>query len=266
MDNRPLLRAAFGPYPALDRLRAAEFDRFRLHFAEVRPITRAFAPMLRDAAFDVCEMALATALQAQGHGVPVVLLPVVLTARYQEASLRCRADSTLAGPAALAGCRVGVRAYSQTTGVWLRGILAEMHGVAAQDVRWTTFEPAHVAQYADPPWAGRAPPGSDMLAMLHRGELDAAVFGTEVPDDPGLRTVFPDPAAAARAFRATYGFTPVNHVAVVTAGLAAAHPDWVAELTALLPPGGPDLDLAMPVMRRFLREQSMLPLLGADQG
>lgn len=272
-DSRPVLRAAFGPYPTLDRLRAAHkgdvrlgdfrLGDFRLELADVRPISRAFAPMVRDGAYDVCEMALGTALQALAYGKPLVLLPATLAARAQEGALLCLAGSALSGtgglgPGGLAGCRVGVRAYSQTTGVWLRGILAEQHGVMPGDVRWVTFEGAHVAEYLDPPWAERAPPGADMLAMLRQGALDAVVVGNDAPQDPGLRCVFPDPAAAGDRFRAAYGFTPVNHVAVASTHLATQHPDWLQDLVGLLP-GPADLERATPVMLRFLQEQAMLP-------
>ena len=57
-----------------------------------------------------------------------------------------RPDSALTGPGDLSGRRVGVRAYSQTTGLWLRGILAEEFGVKPTDVRWVTFEGAHVEE------------------------------------------------------------------------------------------------------------------------
>ncbi len=259
MAERPILRAAFGPYPSLDRLRTAEPEDFQLEFAEIKPISRAFAPMVRDGAFDISEMALGTALQALAYGKPLVLLPVAVAARFQEGALLCRVDSALSGPEALAGCRIGVRAYSQTTGLWLRGILAELHGVAVRGVRWVTFEDAHVAEYVDPPWAERAPAGADMLAMLRHGELDAVVVGNDVPDHPRLRTVFPDPAAAAHAFRAAYGFTPVNHIAVVRTELAVDHPEWVRLITGLLPPGGADLRSAAQVALRFLEAQAMLP-------
>ena len=105
--------------------------------------------------------------------------------------------------------------------MWLRGRLAETHGVAPDAMRWTTFEAAHVPEYRDPPWVERAPPGADMLAMLRDGTLDAAIFGNDTPADAGLRTVFPDPAAAGEAFRATHGFVPVNHLLVIRRDHAA---------------------------------------------
>ena len=91
-----------------------------------------------------------------------------------------------------------MRAYSQTTGLWLRGILAESYGVAPTDIAWTTFEGAHVAAYQDPPFVARAAPGQGPADMLRAGELDAAIVGADVPDDPGLRLLFTDPQGGGR--------------------------------------------------------------------
>ena len=231
-SDAPVLSAAVGAYRHTAALRSGQVSsaRLRLEFAAVSPVNRAFAPMVRDGRFDVCEMAIATFLQARACNKPLVLLPVTLAARFQESALLCRADSRIHGPADLAGRRVGVRAYSQTTGMWLRGILAESHGVPPDAVRGVTFEDAHVAEYRDPPWAERAPAGADMLALLRAGDLDAVIVGNDPPDDPGLRTVFPDPAAAGEAFRRHHGFVPVNHLLTIRRALAERRPDLVDEL------------------------------------
>jgi 4,5-dihydroxyphthalate decarboxylase len=269
----PSLKLAIGNYPHVRALRDGRVtsERFALEFADIAPISRAFAPMVREARFDVSEMAIATFLQAKAAGKDLVLLPVVMAARFQEEALLCCADSDIAGPQDLVGRRVGVRAYSQTTGLWLRGILAEEHGVAPERIRWVTFEDAHVAEYRDPPWAERAQPGQDMLAMLHAGELDAAIFGNEKPADTTLRTVFPDPVAAAQRFLQRHGGMPINHMVVVRQDLIAQHPALVPELlrlftaagTAAPPPPWPTTRMAMDPMLelalRYVREQRMLP-------
>lgn len=281
MARAPVLRTALGAYGHTEPLRsgAVASSTLRLDFAAVSPISRAFAPMVREARFDVCEMAIVTVLQARAYNKPLVLLPVTMAARFQEGALLCRADSAVAGPADLAGRRVGVRAYSQTTGMWLRGILREDHGIRPEDVRWVTFEGAHVAEHQDPPWAARAAPGEDMLAMLHAGELDAAVFGNDMPDDPALRPVFPDPAAAGEAFWRKNGFVPVNHLVTVPRMLADTRPDLVAELLRMfrtarpvgqagrdaLPMGRAALQPAIDLALRYCAEQGLLPRpLAAD--
>jgi 4,5-dihydroxyphthalate decarboxylase len=216
-----MLKVAIGRYPHTAGLIEAGAPGLDLVFESVSPISRAFAPVVRSGAYDVSEMAIATFLQARAWGKPLVLLPVVLAARFQESALLCRVDGPVKRPEDLIGRRVGVRAYSQTTGMWLRGTLAERHGVAPEAMRWVTFEEAHVAEYRDPAFVERAPAGADMLAMLQAGELDAAIFGNDTPSGPTLRTVFPDPAAAGEAFRAAHGFVPVNHLVVVKPAVAA---------------------------------------------
>ena len=99
--ERPVLRAALGAYPHTAALRDGRVTspRLRLDLAEVSPVNRAFAPMVRAQRYDVCELAIATALQAKAHGRQIVVLPVTLAARFQEGALLCRADSELRGPA-----------------------------------------------------------------------------------------------------------------------------------------------------------------------
>ncbi len=216
------LTAAIGRYPHTAALwsGAAASPLLRLDLAAVSPISRAFAPMVQDGRYDVAELAIGTFLQARALGKPLVLLPITLAARYQEAALLCRTDSAIGGPADLAGARIGVRAYAQTTALWLRGILADRYGLPPDAMRWMTFEGAHVAEYRDPPWSVRAPADADLLQMLRTGALDAAIVGNDVPDDPGLRTVFADPAQAGAAFWATHGCIPVNHLVAVRQEIA----------------------------------------------
>jgi 4,5-dihydroxyphthalate decarboxylase len=279
MAAEPLaLHTALGAYPHTQALRDGRItsDELRLDFAQVSPANRAFAPMVREGRYDVSELAIATALQAKAYGKPIVVLPVPVAARFQEAALLCRMDGEVRGPADLAGRRVGVRAYSQTTAMWLRGILADDHGVPPDAMRWVTFEDAHVAEAEDPPWAERAAPGQELLSMLRAGELDAVIVGNDVPDDPGLRTVFPNPDAAGQAFLRRHGFVPVNHLVVVRRELAAERPELVTELLRLfwdakaaappqgdgvdpLPAGRAALQPAIDLALRYSTEQGLLP-------
>ena len=277
--DRLVLRTAIGKYPHTQALRDGRIASglIRLDFADIPTINRAFAPMAREQRYDVSEMAIATFLQAKAYGKPLVLLPVVLAARFQQSALLCLTDSDMRGPEDLAGRRVGVRAYSQTTAVWLRGILAEAHGVQAQQVRWITFEDAHVAEVRDPPWTERAAPGKELLAMLHQGELDAVIVGNEVPDDPMLRTVFPDPEAAAEAFWQKHGLVPINHMLTMRRELAERRPELVAELMRMFgeakaaagdvasygrdpyPIGRASLQPGVDLALRYAAEQGLLP-------
>jgi len=272
----PSLRAAVGTYPVTEALKSGAVGStlLRFDFADIPIISRAFAPMVRELRYDVSEMAIATFLQARAVGVPLVLLPVVMAARFQQSALLCRQDSSIRSPLDLAGRRVGVRAYSQTTGMWLRGIIAEEGGPRPEEIRWITFEDAHVAGVQDPPWAERAGSGQDMLAMLKAGTLDAVIVGNDVPNDPALRTVWADPVAAAEAFWQRHHIVPVNHMVVVRRSLLEGHPGLAKELMRLFalsaasaqpglrgasPMGRHALKPVMTLALRYMDEQAMLP-------
>jgi 4,5-dihydroxyphthalate decarboxylase len=189
---------------------------------------------VRDLEFDVSELAIVTYLIAKAHGKPLTLLPAVMMARFQHPLIVYNAERGPLAPADLAGRRIGVRSYSVTTGAWLRCILAEDHGVDLERINWVTFEDAHVAEFRDPPNVARAPAGAKLLDLLLAGEIDAAVVGDGPPSDPRLKTLIPDPAAAARAWHAKHGAIQVNHLVVVKSELSKSNPRAVQEVYRML--------------------------------
>ena len=269
---------AIGNYPHTAALKsgAVKSDALQLEFPEIKPVNRAFAPMARELKFDVSEMAIATFLQAKAYGKKLTLLPLVMAARFQEAALFRLKSSDIRSPADLKGKRVGVRAYSQTTGLWVRGLLSDQFGVAPTDVAWTTFEGAHVLEYPDPPFVKRAEAGKELVKMLHGGELDAIIVGNDVPDDPELTTVFTDPKAAADIFWDKHGFVPINHVVVARTEHALNDPESLRLLIGLFeaskiasgrpkperdncPFGRTAMEPALIMAMRLALEQGLLP-------
>ena len=274
MQTEPFLTVALGRYPTLDGLRrAVASGALPVRLIDMPTINRAFAPMVREARFDICELALATILQAKAFGKKLVVLPFVMFQRFQQGALLCRADSTRT-PGELAGCRVGVRAYSQTTGMWLRGILAEECGLRAEEVRWITFEDSHVAEYRDPPWCERAPEGSDMLRMLRDGALDAVILGAAIPDEAWLRPMFADVGASIARFCDRHDVVPVNHMVVLRQSVLETHPELVRSFVHTLsasfaesssgdhqrtPSSRAELRLVLELAIRYSTEQALLP-------
>jgi 4,5-dihydroxyphthalate decarboxylase len=222
--NAMTLSICVDDYPHTKALHRGETasETLRLAMQVVKPITKAFAPMLREGRFDISEMAIATFLMAKAAGRDLVLLPLVVAERFQETAIFCRAGKGIESPADLAGKCVGVRAYSQTTGMWIRGVLQESYGLCADAMRWVTFEDAHEPSFRDPPWVRRATSEESLIGMFESGAVDAAIMGFELPAGEDVRTVFPDPAAAGAAFHARYGFKPVNHLVEMKAANARA--------------------------------------------
>jgi 4,5-dihydroxyphthalate decarboxylase len=231
------LRTLLGNYPNTRALREGRIrpSLAELDFADVKTPNRAFKAVVRDLSFDVAELAIMTFLQAKAWGKPLVLVPArVGPARFQHQCLVYNAERGPLEPGQLAGRRIGVRAYAQTTVTWIRGFLAEDYGVAPERVRWITLEDGHVAEYRDPPQAERAPAGSELTAMLLAGEVDAAIIGNELPDDARVQPLIQGHEAAAKDWARRHRAVPVNHMIVVKASLAREHPDVVRELYRLL--------------------------------
>lgn len=223
------LRSAFAAYPHTAGLKDGRVtsDKVRFDFEEVEPITRAFRRMVRTGDFDLCEIAVTTLAQAHFYRKGLTALPVVVFRGFHHHALICPIGSTLRGPEDLRGKRIGVRAFSQTTGVWLRGIMLDDHGVDHRDITWVTEEGAHLLEYTDPPNVERIRTGQDLRAMLLNGEIDAGIALAGI-DESRIRPVISKPDAAAAEWYSKVGAYPVNHVICVKTALLDAHP-WLAD-------------------------------------
>jgi 4,5-dihydroxyphthalate decarboxylase len=263
------LRTALGPYPHVAGLREGTIgsERIRFDCETVEPITRAFRRMVRTFDFDLCEIALTTLAQAIAYDRRITGLPLIMTGGFHHGSLVCRRDSPLRGPMDLRGKRVGVRAYSQTTGIWVRGILQSEYGIAPEAMNWITQEDAHVAEYTDPTFVLREAAGKDLRTMLLAGEIDAEI-GLANLETPEVRTVIPDAAAVAADWSRRTGVRPINHVVAIKTDLLEAHPWLARELYALFvractatPPayGMAENSASIEMLLRFTAEQGLTP-------
>jgi 4,5-dihydroxyphthalate decarboxylase len=229
------LKALIGDHPVTAALKsgAVASPHVTLDFADVKVPNTAFKRVVRDLEFEIAELAIVTFLMAKAQGVPLTLLPAVLMARFQHPFIVCNAERGSLSPGDLDGKRVGVRSYTVTTAMWVRAFLANEHGVDPETIRWVTFEDAHVARFADPPNAERAPPGQDLQSMLLSGEIDAAIIGAQI-HDARIRTLLPDPQAAARAWQEKYGAIQINHMVALKSSFCRSHPELVSEVYRLL--------------------------------
>lgn len=265
LGHHPISRAALAPG-------LAARHGLELRIIDSEPMHAAFTPMIRDQAFDISELAIVSAMQAVAWDVPLVLLPVTLAARFQHKCIVRNANRPAFGPAELPGKRVGVRAYTQTTGAWVRTLLQHDYGVPPLSMQWVTQKGAHVKQFTDPPHVEHAPKEASLLDMLETGAIDAAIFGNDLPDLPWIAPVIADPDRAARDALARTGVVQVNHLACVTRQVAEDHPEVLSRLMALFRDAkpvtdGPDLyPVGLEAMRvsvdallRSAYDQGLLP-------
>lgn len=230
------ISAVFGSSACVAALRGHDFADagVSIVFDDVKPVHRAFPAVVNEDRFDLAELAIVTFLQAFDAGRPLCLLPVTLLGRFQH---HCLVALDGHGPASvrdLPGKRIGVRSWSQTTGVWVRGFLSDSHGLDAGQVEWVVYEGGHVAGAADPPQVVRARSGATLRAEFLGGQIDAAIMGNELPGDRRIRTVLSQPAREAAGWYARTGAIPVNHLVAASDRFVAEHPALVREICGVL--------------------------------
>ena len=225
------LHTMLGNYPNTKALKsgAIRSDLIDFDFVEVKVANNLFKQVVRDAEYDVAELAIVTYLQAKAYGKPYVLVPAVLVSRGQHHTIAYNPDRGPLKPSDLNGKRVGVRAYTVTTGTWVRGILASDYGVDINKVEWITFEDPHVAEYRDPAIVKRAPEGKQLTQMLLDGEIAAGIVGDKLPD-PKLKHLIPNAETAAQKLAERYHGVPINHMLVVKQELSRSRPDVVKDI------------------------------------
>ena len=74
------LHTMLGNYPITKALKSGEIksDLIDFDFAEVKVANNLFKKVVREAAYDVAELAIVTYLQAKSYGKPYVLIPAVI--------------------------------------------------------------------------------------------------------------------------------------------------------------------------------------------
>ena len=237
--TRHNLTFACGDY---DRTRALEDGSIRpdgIDLTYLRlPVEETFFRMLRHREFDVAEMSLSTYVATLDTDPrPFVALPVFTSRMFRHGAVYVNADSGIRTPADLRGKRVGSPEFQLTAGVWVRGILAEHHGVPVDSVTYYTggqetpgrIEKGAVQTDLD---IRPIPPGATLSQMLADGDLDA-LQTPRVPSpfsngDRRVRRLFDDVVTVERDYYAATGIFPIMHVVVLRSDVYKRH-RWMAQ-------------------------------------
>jgi len=220
----------------------------RLEQIHVEPQIAAYRRMVRELAFDVCELAPTTYLCAQAFNKQFMAIPVSLTRDFHHRSVVCNVASGINAPKDLMGKKFGVRAYTVTTGVWTRGILESEYDVDPARVTWYTDDEEHVTEWVAPPNVVKLPPGESLAEMIAAGRLDAALSGAAgigrsgpptanweaaaaqavaAPTAAQLTPLFPNARALEVEWYQRTRIFPIHGLIVIKNAVLAEHP-WVA--------------------------------------
>src|SRR6476469_1483164 len=103
------------------------------------PVEETFFRMVRYREFDVAELSLSTYVMTLAQDPsPFVAIPVYPSRMFRHSGIYVNADAGIERAEDLVGRVVGVPEYQVTAAVWIRGILAEHHGVPVDAVRYRT--------------------------------------------------------------------------------------------------------------------------------
>ncbi len=250
------LRTCLGPYAYLAPFKDGRIGipGVDLSFVEVNPMIAAYRKMVRALEYDICEVAVTTYIVAKVFDKGFTALPIPLNHMFHFGDVQVALDAGIEQPRDLAGKRVGVRAYTVTTGVWVRGILQSEYGVDPAAITWVTDDEEHVSEYVPPPNVV-ASDGASLVDLFQTGKIDVAFSGraglgrtgapregwdagnpapTAVQATREFRPLFPNAAELDAAWYRRTGIYPMHGVLCIKDSVLEAHPELPGLLTGAL--------------------------------
>lgn len=202
------------------------------------PVEDIFFRMARFAEFDAAEMSLSSYLISMTDDGPgrFVAIPAFLSRSFRHSGIYVSQASGIQRPEDLVGRTVGLAEYQLTANVWIRGLLAEHHGVPVASVRYRTgglhtpgrAEKLRLQLPADIDIAPIAA-GATLSDLLAAGQLDA-VYSPRTPAsfrDGTARRLFSDVRAVEADYFLRTGIFPIMHVVVLRRDVYEAN-RWAA--------------------------------------
>jgi 4,5-dihydroxyphthalate decarboxylase len=228
------LRTAIGPYGFFKPLKEGGLspDGVKFDHVEVEPIRNAFRMQCRNQEFDVSEMAIVTYLLARDYGLPFIGLPVFCVRNFWHGAYSYNVNSGIKGPKDVEGKTGAVRAYTQTSGVWARGVLQDDYGVDLSKINWILADEEHVQDFhKNQPSNIRYEIGKDLGKAIAAGEIDFAMGvggGRGSEPNPDIKPLIPDARAAGEDWHKRTGLYPIDHMIVMKQEVVDQHP-WLAD-------------------------------------
>lgn len=241
MTEKLKLKVAVAEFPHTSAVRngTVPIEGVDAEILTIEPQIGAFRRMVRQLEFDVCELAPTTYIIARAYGYPFTALPIFVTRNFHHSGLLVRPEAGIKTPKDLEGRKVGVRAYSVTTGVWTRAVLMEQFGLNSSKVTWVVDDEEHVPQLQLPPNVMHTAPDRSLADMMAEGELAAGFHGNAGVGRTGSPTggwkiveanypdLFPNAAELEADWYKRTGIYPMHGTIVVKDSILKEHP-WVA--------------------------------------
>jgi 4,5-dihydroxyphthalate decarboxylase len=205
-----------------------------LIFPSIEEITFRFTKSLE---WDVSELSFGKYISLTSQGdAPMIAIPVFPSRVHRHSAIYVRADRGIKTAKDLEGRAIGIPEWAQTAGIYVRGMLAEDHGVDLAKIEWLQAgvnEPGRAEKVELKLPTGiryKARPDTSLTAMLASGEVDA-IMSARAPEAfaPGGTVVrlFPNYRAEEERFYKKTGIFPIMHLMTMRRAAYEQHP-WIA--------------------------------------
>jgi len=187
--------------------------------------------MIRGREFDVAELSMSNYLAAKFRGQPLIAIPVFLHRRFRHGFTYINLSKGIRKPTDLIGRKVGLRNFSATANLWVRGILEHEFHVPHKKIHWykQDDEEVEVSRPADLSLEKIAPE-KEIEQMLSEGEIDALIHPELIQPildrDPRVGRLFPNYKELEVEYYKRTGIFPIMHTTAIKQEVVERYP-WV---------------------------------------
>jgi 4,5-dihydroxyphthalate decarboxylase len=187
--------------------------------------------MIRGHEFDVAELSMSNYLAAKFRRQPFIAIPVFLHRRFRHGFTFINTGKGIHKPTDLIGRKVGLRNYSATSNLWIRGILEHEFQVPHKKIQWykQDEEEVEVALPKDLSLQ-KITPGKSVERMVAEGELDALIHPDIIKpildQDPRVGRLFPNYKELEIDYYKRTGIFPIMHTTAIKQEVVDRNP-WL---------------------------------------
>ena len=187
-----------------------------------------YKKILNQESFQVAEFSLSNYCMMREQNICMMTaIPIFVNRGFRHGIIWVRKDSDLNTVNDLENCKVGIKEYSQTAAVWLRGILLEEFNIHWSSINWYANKKQ---RFIPPKQANVKLISNDPEELVIKGELDAYVAPRPLdikksPKDRILKPLIPNYMEVERKYFETSGIYPINHCVMIHKDTYNNHPN-----------------------------------------
>jgi 4,5-dihydroxyphthalate decarboxylase len=233
MSNKLHLTFACGDYESIRALKEGSVQPDGIELTVLTDMTSDVRHwrMLRNREFDVAELSMSNYMIARVNHLPLTAIPVFLHRRFRHGFVFLNAQKGITKPVDLIGRRVGLRNFSATANLWMRGILEHEYQLPHRKIQWFKQDEEEV-EFTPPPdlFLQRIAPGQNVEKMLVEGELDGLlhpeIIQPMLDKDKRVTRLFNNYKALEIEYYKRTGIFPIMHTTAIRQEIVDKNP-WV---------------------------------------